>query len=416
MIRSFHSEYSKTSDMENENPRNIARSHPYRSPGRVNFRITHNYFSFSNNTSSLFPQQQSQPRLPNVLKPVANTNTGKSNAEESFAPKRQPFSDLSTSSNRFIKLPSSCKISESAVTLVQIQDENDGQEPMDTKSNSEDQSQIQAIAPKSSRPCLTTFQPDYLFDILTNWGNIQHRVRPRKYMDKQKEISHRMRSILIDWIVEVTIEFDCCEDTLFLAASIIDRFLSKMNVPKSKLQLIGTASLFIACKYEETTPPGIKDFVYITDDTYTKDQILRMEQIILQALNFDLMPPTAYDFVKAYCSLLQLDNQRTCLAIYLAELTLIDGERYTTILPSLVATSAVALARLTYQGPFWDDSLCALSPHIKSDVQRCADCLYASFYEAALGSHKAVFEKFKSETFGSVSMTNLPIKLPWNSF
>lgn len=72
-----------------------------------------------------------------------------------------------------------------------------------------------------------------------------------------------------------------------------------------------------------------------------------MEQIILQALNFDLMPPTSYDFVKAYCSLLQLPSQVTCLAMYLAELTLIDGERYTSILPSLIATSAVALARLT---------------------------------------------------------------------
>ena len=283
--------------MENENSRHNGRQHPYRSPGRVNLRITHNFFSFSNNTASLFPQQQQQqqPHMnqrhnPNVLgvkqgglARVASSSSVGSGASDSSnnAAKRQPFQDLSTTSNRFIKLPSSCKIAESSVTLISSQNENTSQqsgkeqeekkkedEAMDTQSETE--MEYKALRCLNRSP---TFQPDYCFDILTNWSRMQHRARPRKYMDKQKEISHKMRSILVDWIVEVTIEFECCQDTLFITASIVDRFLSKMNVPKSKLQLIGTAALFIACKYEETNPPGIKDFVYITDDTYSKEQV-----------------------------------------------------------------------------------------------------------------------------------------------
>ena len=282
--------------MENENSRHNGRPHPYKSPGRVNLRITHNFFSFSNNTASLFPQQQQQQQQshmnqrhnPNVLKPVGLARVASSSSVgsgvsdcSSNASKRQPFQDLSTTSNRFIKLPSSCKIAESSVTLVSSQNENTSQrsgkeekkkvdEAMDTQSETTDMEYKAALRSLNRSP---TFQPDYCFDILTNWSRMQHRARPRKYMDKQKEISHKMRSILIDWIVEVTIEFECCQDTLFLTASIVDRFLSKMNVPKSKLQLIGTAALFIACKYEETNPPGIKDFVYITDDTYSKEQV-----------------------------------------------------------------------------------------------------------------------------------------------
>jgi cyclin B len=34
--------------------------------------------------------------------------------------------------------------------------------------------------------------------------------------------------------------------------------------------LVGVAALFIACKYEEIYPPDLKDFVYITDNAYTK--------------------------------------------------------------------------------------------------------------------------------------------------
>jgi cyclin B len=44
--------------------------------------------------------------------------------------------------------------------------------------------------------------------------------------------------------------------------------------------------MLIACKYEEIYPPIVKDFVYITDNAYTKDDILKMERHMLQTLDF----------------------------------------------------------------------------------------------------------------------------------
>jgi cyclin A len=46
-----------------------------------------------------------------------------------------------------------------------------------------------------------------------------------------------------------------------------------MAVQRSKLQLVGTACMFIAAKYEEIYPPDVAEFVYITDDTYNKRQV-----------------------------------------------------------------------------------------------------------------------------------------------
>jgi hypothetical protein len=40
----------------------------------------------------------------------------------------------------------------------------------------------------------------------------------------------------------------------------------------------------MACKYEEIYPPDLKDFVYITDNAYTKAEVLDMEGKILLAL------------------------------------------------------------------------------------------------------------------------------------
>ena len=62
----------------------------------------------------------------------------------------------------------------------------------------------------------------------------------------------------------------------------IDRVLQEVNVPKSRLQLLGITSLWIASKYEETyNVPKITDIVYVCDNAYNKEDVLEMEGFIL---------------------------------------------------------------------------------------------------------------------------------------
>ena len=42
------------------------------------------------------------------------------------------------------------------------------------------------------------------------------------------------------------------------------------------------------------------EFVYITDDTYTKKQVLRMEQLVLGVLEFNVTVPTSYFFANHF--------------------------------------------------------------------------------------------------------------------
>jgi len=103
---------------------------------------------------------------------------------------------------------------------------------------------------------------------------VKVQYRPNaNYMRKQPDISSNMRSILMEWLVEVADEYKLQPQTLYLGSSYVDRFLSCMSVTRSKLQLLGTAALYLAAKLEEIYPPELKDFVYITDDTYTKRQV-----------------------------------------------------------------------------------------------------------------------------------------------
>ena len=92
-------------------------------------------------------------------------------------------------------------------------------------------------------------------------------------MVEQNDINTSMRTILVDWLVEVSEEFRLSTETLHLATNYIDRFLSIMHVQRSKLQLVGTSCMLLACKLEEIHPPEVSMFVEITDRTYTSDQV-----------------------------------------------------------------------------------------------------------------------------------------------
>lgn len=65
-------------------------------------------------------------------------------------------------------------------------------------------------------------------------------------MRRQPDVTYSMRTILVDWLVEVAEEYKLQSQTLYLAVSFIDRFLSLMSVVRSKLQLLGTAAMFVA--------------------------------------------------------------------------------------------------------------------------------------------------------------------------
>lgn len=186
----------------------------------------------------------------------------------------------------------------------------------------------------------------YRDDIYSYLRQLEQKIKPKPfYMKKQPDITYTMRSILVDWLVEVAEEYKLQCDTLFMAVSYVDRFLSTMAVIRSKLQLLGTSAMFVAAKYEEIYPPEVGEFTYITDDTYTKKQVLRMEQLILKTLNFDISAPTHVTFLTHLTKVANIDYNVSTLALYICELTLIEGDPYLQYAPSLIACGAIALAR-----------------------------------------------------------------------
>lgn len=114
---------------------------------------------------------------------------------------------------------------------------------------------------------------------------------------QQGNLNVEMRSILIDWMCEVSQEFQFNIHTFHLAVNYLDRFLSKVKICEEKLQLCGIIALMIASKYNERLPPCINDYVYITDFAYKRDDFLLIESLMLNNLNFRLSTATMLDFI-----------------------------------------------------------------------------------------------------------------------
>lgn len=158
--------------------------------------------------------------------------------------------------------------------------------------------------------------PEYADEIFANYKKQSNQVLPSNlsnakpigkfwmpdanYMIKQTDINEKMRRILIDWLIKVHYKFKLLPETLYLTINIIDRFLSKEIVTRKVLQLIGVTAMHIAWKYEEIYPPEANDFVYITDNAYTKKELLDMEYSILKTLNFDLTFVSAFRFLERF--------------------------------------------------------------------------------------------------------------------
>lgn len=113
--------------------------------------------------------------------------------------------------------------------------------------------------------------------------------------------------------------------------------------------------MLIACKYEEIYPPIVKDFVYITDNAYTKEEILIMERKMLQVLDFNIQITSSYRFLERYHKITKSEALHFNLSRYLIELSLVNYKmlKYT---PSNLASSALYLSlKMTKHCQPWND-------------------------------------------------------------
>eukprot|EP00004_Rigifila_ramosa_P025852 TRINITY_DN7833_c0_g7_i1.p1 TRINITY_DN7833_c0_g7~~TRINITY_DN7833_c0_g7_i1.p1 ORF type:complete len:463 (+),score=128.67 TRINITY_DN7833_c0_g7_i1:32-1390(+) len=232
-----------------------------------------------------------------------------------------------------------------------------------------------------------------------------------QYMDIQTEISGAARCVLVDWLSEVHAKFKLHQETLFLAISYLDRFLECSATQRKHLQLVGCSTLLLACKMEEIFCPEMKEFVYLSEEAFSENQMVFMETLVLERLQFNLAVVTVVPFLRRFLRAASANTMVSHLGSFFAEMALLEVT-INNFLPSLVASSAVYLAIFVATGnrgqTNWTASVKHYSEYELEELRPCIAAIVAVVNDQTVG--RGVRTKFASSKYGSVSQhARLPL-------
>lgn len=221
------------------------------------------------------------------------------------------------------------------------------------------------------------------------------------YMSRQQEINERMRTILIDWLVDVHLRYRLQPLTLFRTVQVIDRYLATTQVPRRRLQLVGVAAISLCSKYEEICPPSAADWVFIANDSFSRSDLDAMECSILMKLSFRLERPTTVQFLDRLLHLANVGEGKSTgstqvadVSRFLAEMILqkLNFLRYS---PSILAATCICLSRslLGFQN-VWPAVLAQISWYKQEQLWPCMLELFQLLKDSRSDRYQASFNKF----------------------
>lgn len=224
------------------------------------------------------------------------------------------------------------------------------------------------------------------------------------YMAYQNDLEWKMRGILIDWLVQVHARFHLLPETLFLTINYIDRFLSAKTVSLQKLQLVGATALFLASKYEEIQCPSVAEIVYMVDNGYAADEVLKAERFMVGMLDFELGWPGPMSFLRRISKADDYDIDTRTIAKYILE-TMLMSHLFVACPPSFAAAIADYISRaILNKEEIWTDAHVYFSTYTEAQIQPAVQVLISECLENGREKHGAIFDKYSDKKHKKVSL------------
>mmetsp|Transcript_17831 Transcript_17831/g.69136 ORF Transcript_17831/g.69136 Transcript_17831/m.69136 type:complete len:356 (+) Transcript_17831:123-1190(+) len=256
--------------------------------------------------------------------------------------------------------------------------------------------------------CDPQFVSEYVNDIVAFLKEKEKHCRiPADFLAHQKEVTGKHRDVLVAWMAKAYRELRLLSETLFLAVDIVDRVLASGPVSRKKVHLLGCAALIIASKYEETFAPPLEDFHEVSGRTFTDDDFIKMEKVLLNRIGFNLCIPASVQFLRRYSKAARSDSKTHTLSKYLTELSM-TSHTMVGFLPSEIAAAAVLLARNMRGVPaknLWNATLAYYSGYEQYDIMTCARALNKVLYNELMKTNKnSIFLKYQSKNLLAVAL------------
>lgn len=227
---------------------------------------------------------------------------------------------------------------------------------------------------------------------------------PPNYLSKQPSLNPGLREAGVDQIVLLHrqiskfFEQSLQLDTLFLAVSIFDRFLSKRIVTPKKLNLVSVGCFYVASKFEETYYPTIDQMLRFCP-VGKKDDVLLMERIILDDLKYNLGAPTSVTFLKRLAKASYADTYMGMVARFICEYCLLNYSLCTNYLPSMIASACIAHSLRILQHPPWTATLQHYSGYSYDQLLPCMSEMREHIKKAPKNKYKTIYKKYSDARY-----------------
>ncbi|XP_069761408.1 cyclin-F [Narcine bancroftii] len=231
----------------------------------------------------------------------------------------------------------------------------------------------------------------------------------QKMFKVQKGMNDTMRYILIDWLVEVTSMKDFSSLCLHVTVANVDRYLMLRSVPRGKLQLLGIACMVICTRFISKDILTIREAVWLTDNTYKYEDLVRMMGEIISALRGKIRTPTILDYAEVLLAISPLERHTVHLFNYICELSLLytDISVYS---PAMTAAAAMLLARVVHKQALpWSSLLAESTGFTLEDLIPCIITLHKKCFHNEVPrdyrqvSLTAVKQRFEDEQHQQIS-------------
>ncbi|NWS41518.1 CCNF protein, partial [Probosciger aterrimus] len=229
----------------------------------------------------------------------------------------------------------------------------------------------------------------------------------------QKGMNETMRYILIDWLVEVATMKDFSSLCLHMTVGCVDRYLKLRPVPRARLQLLGIACMVICTRFISKEILTIREAVWLTDNTYKYEDLVRMMGEIISALEGKIRIPTIVDYKEVLSNIVSLERRTLHLYSFICELSLLNTS-LCVYSPARVAAAALLLAKILHrQACPWTSQLSECTGFSFEDLLPCVLSLYQKCFhddvpkdyrQVSLTAVKQRFEDERYEEIGKEKM------------
>ncbi|XP_044289741.1 cyclin-F [Varanus komodoensis] len=225
----------------------------------------------------------------------------------------------------------------------------------------------------------------------------------------QKGMNETMRYILIDWLVEVATMKDFSSLCLHMTVGCVDRYLKIRPVPRARLQLLGIACMVICTRFISKEILTIREAVWLTDNTYKYEDLVRMMGEIISALEGKIRIPTIIDYKEVLLNIIPLERRTVYLYSFICELSLLNTG-LCIYSPARLAAAALLLAKVLYkQAHPWTSQLSESTGFSLEELTPCVLSLHKKcFHEDVPKDYRqvsltAVKQRFEDERYEEIS-------------